>query len=58
LQTDSTNLQKPNECYYTLQGYPISLILYWVIAQLQHWIQQGNIGMQTTTLKFKQPNLG
>jgi len=51
-------MQKPNECFYTLRGYPISLILYWVIAQLQHWIQQGNIGMQITTLKFKQPNLG
>jgi len=54
LQTDGTNLQYTNEFYYTLNG----LILYWVISELQHQIQQGFIGVQVRALKLKQPNLG
>ena len=33
----------------------IQLILYWVIAELQHQIQQGIIGVQIAVLKLKQP---
>jgi len=33
----------------------IQLILYWVIAELQHQIQQGIIGVQIAALKLKQP---
>ena len=36
----------------------IQLILYWIIAQLHHQIQQEIIGVQIAALKLKQPNLG
>jgi len=43
---------------FTIPCKDIQLILYWVIAQLQHQIQQGIIGVQITALKLKQHNLG
>jgi len=42
---------------FTIFCMDIQLIMYWVIAQLQHQIQQGIIGVQTTALKLKQLNL-
>jgi len=36
----------------------IQLILNWVIAKLQHQIQQEIVGGQITALKLKQSNLG
>ena len=35
----------------------IQLTLYWVIAYLQHQIQQEIIGVQIAALKLKQPSL-
>ena len=43
---------------FTTLWKDIQLILYWVIAWLQHQIQQGIIGVQIVALKLKQPNLG
>ena len=43
---------------FTTLCMDIQLILYWVIAYLQHQIQQEIISVQIAALKHKQPNLG